>query len=1054
MVDEAGVPIECILRQRREEASSSTRSGAHVRSRPPGSARGSDGDEGSASSTEDFAAADGITMTQMDAVNVHEGNDLEAALLPRGSSSDGSGDRPQPGSAAKKQPRRSKQGSRQGSGQDQRTGSHHQQHHRQQHQQQHQQQQQQHGNDRFGATLRRARTEASHVIESLNLGGGGPCAHRAIVAGGAFYSFGTLAIAMAPLACGFLQRDPINEETAGPGLVHRNFLLRAPMIECYTREWMIVLMTVSPVGLLLTGLSLYFMSCVLRGLLLSLFFMIFFFFFFFSAHGSFFSFFFFFFPFLFFAERTMKLALECPRCSSSMPMGTAAVDSLIRVIAVRMLFFATLVMTLIPAEGSTSPTLVGTIVALIACVLYGACLVGASAGRNAGYVRRFFRSILAPPPVAVGTMVPLSSTPPLPGAPDARASAAAASSAPLIPVPHVAKTADGLILACITCLWLPTLMVRAVAGSLWQSRTSSAAAEHVHDDDEQGPDGYTRTTGTDDVSQSAAASASASAAALLLNSTATFASNFASAIGGASPKMMAAAAASADTDGTVIAANEARAYAATWIENGGFPNVLTERVHLIAGLMIVAAPIIIAFLELLRAARRARVAQMAQQLEAHDGRFMFSLAPGISRMLIPSSTIPGAYTCTILADPSAEESYGPDAAAMLALVRSELERVGGSFRAAARRATAAGGAAAGGSGGDTGAGIDASGSGASDDSGSDATNASAAHSGPALPVLRRVTVVFNPLLERAFRDRYLMLSDEQRLQLIRPWPRDERQIDRAQVNITLMRSLQRFAAIPGLGGPAMALGSSRGGIPPLSSSASSSSSPGVPRASNPINLVWHGATPEKLRNICRTGFLGSLAELNAGWYGRGIYTSTYPMYALYYATAGLHQYEKMRAADGTHTLLLSWCLMGSPYPCVERMDRTTDREHVWHAGYPGHDSHYALVVSGGAPCEFDDVTGAPQFDFEEIVCFQENQLLPRFLVAFSAPAIPDLAWISQPRQQRRQQPGQGARPGQGQGQGSAAHKPEITRSQDRGMTRAQAREALPAIEASVHSTMA
>ncbi len=78
--------------------------------------------------------------------------------------------------------------------------------------------------------------------------------------------------------------------------------------------------------------------------------------------------------------------------------------------------------------------------------------------------------------------------------------------------------------------------------------------------------------------------------------------------------------------------------------------------------------------------------------------------------------------------------------------------------------------------------------------------------------------------------------------------------------------------------------------------------------------------------------------------------------------------------------MLSWALIGTAYPVLERMDRVDDPEHLYHGGYPGHDSHYALVNDGGATCtEYAPVLHAK---YDEIMIWQESQVLPLAIVFF------------------------------------------------------------------------
>ncbi len=148
-----------------------------------------------------------------------------------------------------------------------------------------------------------------------------------------------------------------------------------------------------------------------------------------------------------------------------------------------------------------------------------------------------------------------------------------------------------------------------------------------------------------------------------------------------------------------------------------------------------------------------------------------------------------------------------------------------------------------------------------------------------------------------------------------------------------------------------------------------------------LDLVWHGTSGgvSAMENICRTGFADLSSKLNVGWHGRGMYFTLYAPYADYYFLCGGHRPENL-TPEGEHALLLSWALIGTAYPVLERMDRVDDPEHLFHGGYPGHDSHYALVNDGGATCT--EYTPVLRAKYDEIMIWQESQVLPLAIVFF------------------------------------------------------------------------
>jgi hypothetical protein len=80
----------------------------------------------------------------------------------------------------------------------------------------------------------------------------------------------------------------------------------------------------------------------------------------------------------------------------------------------------------------------------------------------------------------------------------------------------------------------------------------------------------------------------------------------------------------------------------------------------------------------------------------------------------------------------------------------------------------------------------------------------------------------------------------------------------------------------------------------------------VANGSNPI-LAWHGTTEENITNICVTGFK-NLSQKDSGWYGKGMYFTQLPNYGEFYV-------NNCNAEIGESCkLLLSWVLLGNPYP--------------------------------------------------------------------------------------------------------------------------------------------
>lgn len=100
-----------------------------------------------------------------------------------------------------------------------------------------------------------------------------------------------------------------------------------------------------------------------------------------------------------------------------------------------------------------------------------------------------------------------------------------------------------------------------------------------------------------------------------------------------------------------------------------------------------------------------------------------------------------------------------------------------------------------------------------------------------------------------------------------------------------------------------------------------------------------------------SGGLAFVGTTDAGYYGRGIYLSTYANYVTLAGYSGVHP------ETGDKWLLVCWVVTGNVYPCVELT--------IGASFAAGHDTHYARV--GG--------------NFDEIVVEQEHRILPRYLIS-------------------------------------------------------------------------
>ncbi len=125
--------------------------------------------------------------------------------------------------------------------------------------------------------------------------------------------------------------------------------------------------------------------------------------------------------------------------------------------------------------------------------------------------------------------------------------------------------------------------------------------------------------------------------------------------------------------------------------------------------------------------------------------------------------------------------------------------------------------------------------------------------------------------------------------------------------------------------------------------------------------------------ICAIGFreefIGQTTG-NDGWYGKGIYFSTFPSYC--------HWYQLTRtAADraGNICVIANWVLIGKPH--------FVPRKDIGCALKPGHTTHYAMVHRTIA---IGDHPAGTKPDGDEVVIFEPAAILPQYVIELSTGA--------------------------------------------------------------------
>lgn len=133
-----------------------------------------------------------------------------------------------------------------------------------------------------------------------------------------------------------------------------------------------------------------------------------------------------------------------------------------------------------------------------------------------------------------------------------------------------------------------------------------------------------------------------------------------------------------------------------------------------------------------------------------------------------------------------------------------------------------------------------------------------------------------------------------------------------------------------------------------------------------ILVMCHGTQYGLAKAICQTGF-ASLAKLDAGWYGKGIYFTSYSLYTIQYA------------ASANPSIIVSYVIPGNVYPVIENSEHENNL-----VGKPiksGYQANYVRVSSKGR-------IGT---EYDELVITSESQILPLYIVNLNRQDVADMA---------------------------------------------------------------
>jgi hypothetical protein len=151
---------------------------------------------------------------------------------------------------------------------------------------------------------------------------------------------------------------------------------------------------------------------------------------------------------------------------------------------------------------------------------------------------------------------------------------------------------------------------------------------------------------------------------------------------------------------------------------------------------------------------------------------------------------------------------------------------------------------------------------------------------------------------------------------------------------------------------------------------------GLDISDSPIVVAAHGTSTKTGWKIVSSGF-AALSTLDDGYYGNGIYFSSHCTYTVPYFS--MH---------GDPCLIICSIIPGNPYPVIEAPN---DENSVKGSNLiTGYQSHYVVTRTNGYPFTQEDYNTENAPSYDEIVVFQEAQVLPLFLLVIDSSNIREL----------------------------------------------------------------
>lgn len=162
-------------------------------------------------------------------------------------------------------------------------------------------------------------------------------------------------------------------------------------------------------------------------------------------------------------------------------------------------------------------------------------------------------------------------------------------------------------------------------------------------------------------------------------------------------------------------------------------------------------------------------------------------------------------------------------------------------------------------------------------------------------------------------------------------------------------------------------------------------------------LVFHGCSHDASDNICRAGF-AAISVVDSGFFGRGMYTTTFAQYAAEYATGALSGQANLPNADGEYVVLVAWAAPGLAYPVTrghagadcDYSPGSNESRFFSERGEPAKslrapfDSHYVCISRDTYQCKDGMRLDGAEPDYDELVLGDAAQLLPCYRLYFTS----------------------------------------------------------------------